>query len=357
MAYTGTSFSTPKLDGQALRRVTSQQIKENIFQDIVALPEKGVTEKFSTDTDASEIRVIRQLIPDFKARQLGATVNGGYFNSENPVMPQSAEYGIKILYMIDNSIDYPTVMDEMVELPVAEATNKNVAGLVARNINASTIAHQLAAVINKYVADGNGNNINRVAADANGNIKDALLDASAMLDDGDSGNGVDMFPTDGRQIFIRASQKATLLKTGNIIIGGSNYAQEMLKRGVISPDTYKDSDLRTIGEIDGIPVSVVNKTVWDLAEKWMGLDAGTLDGIVGLVVAGMATARALAFNNSVKIIDSPNGQGKRAQYKYRWGLEIFHIKGIVPISKNDFGWSTAFTTAITITAPGSVQNA
>ena len=76
MAYAGTSFSTPKLDGQALRRVTSQQIKENIFQDILALPEKGVTEKFSTDTDASEIRVIRQLIPNFEARELGGASNG-----------------------------------------------------------------------------------------------------------------------------------------------------------------------------------------------------------------------------------------------------------------------------------------
>ena len=30
--YTGTSFSAPKLDGEALRRYTSKNIKENIFQ-------------------------------------------------------------------------------------------------------------------------------------------------------------------------------------------------------------------------------------------------------------------------------------------------------------------------------------
>ena len=356
MSYSGTNFATPKLDGQALRRYTSQKIKENIFQEILALPEKGVTEAFSTDTNASEIRVIRQNVPNIDARQLGGAVNGGYFNSENPIMPSSTEYGIKVLYMIDNSIDYPTVMDEMVELPVAEATNRGVAGVVSRNINASTLAHQLAAVINKYVADGNGNNINRVAA-ISGNVKDAIVDASALLDDGDPTNGVDAFPVDGRQCFIRAAQRGALMKTGQVIIGGSNYAQEMLARGVISPDTYKSEGLSYIGEVDSIPVCVASKVVWDLAEKWMGLDAGTLDGIIGLVVAGLATARVLAFNDSVKIIDSPAGMGKRAQYKYRWGLEVFHVKGIVPISKDDFGWSTAFTTAITITAPGSVQNA
>lgn len=356
MAYSGTTFSTPKLDGQALRRVTSKQLKENIFQEILAIPEKGVTEQFSTDTAASEIRVIRQNIPSIDARELGGAVNGGYFNSENPIMPTSTEYGIKVLYMIDNSIDYPTVMDEMVEVPVAEATNKAVAGVVARNINASTLAHQLAAVINKYVADGNGNNINRTAA-ISGNVKDAIIDASALLDDGDSANGVDSFPTADRQCFIRASQRAALMKTGQVIVGGSNYAQEMLARGVISPDTYKDDRTSIIGELDGIPVTVVAKNIWTLAETWMGLTAGDLDKIIGVVVAGLATARVLAFNDTVKIIDSPAGMGKRAQYKYRWGLQVFNIKGIVPISTDDLSWATAFTSAITITAPGSVSNA
>ena len=131
MAYAGTDFATPKLDGQALRRYTSKNLKENIFQEILALPEKGVTERFSEDTDASEIRIIRQAVPAILARRMGATINGGYFNSNNPLMPQSVEYGLKILYMIDDAMDFPTVMDEMVELPVAEATTKAVAGLVA----------------------------------------------------------------------------------------------------------------------------------------------------------------------------------------------------------------------------------
>lgn len=352
MAYTGTTFSTPKLDGQALRRVTSKQIKENIFQDILALPEKGVTEQFSNDTNASEIRIIRQNIPSIDARQLGGSVNGGYFNSASALMPSSTEYGVKVLYMIDNSIDYPTVMDEMVELPVAEATNKGVAGVVSRNINASTLAHQLVAVINKFVADSGDTNINRVAVTSNA-VKDAILEASAKLDDGDSTNGVDIFPVDGRQCFLRASARPYLMKTGEIIIGGSNYAQEMLKAGVIAPDTYKDNGLAYIGEVDGIPVSIVSKVIWNLAETWAGATTGDFDDIVGLVVAGIATARVLAFNDSVKIIDSPAGMGKRAQYKYRWGLEVLHIKGIVPLYNSTLNWTTKFTAAYTIVAPAS----
>lgn len=216
--YIGTNFSAPKLDGEALRRYTSKNIKENIFQNILALPEKGVTEKFSEDTDASEIRIIRQVVPAIEARRLGASVNGGYFNSNNPLLPQSVEYGLKILYMIDDQIDFPTVMDEMVELPVAEATTKAVAGLVARNINASTIAHQLASVVNQEVAEANSTNY--VALASTGAYKDALLDANGKLDDGDVENGIDIFPIDGRQIFAKAGTRTGLFKAGNIIVGG-----------------------------------------------------------------------------------------------------------------------------------------
>lgn len=218
MAYTGTNFSAPKLDGEALRRYTSKNIMENIFQNILALPEKGVTEKYSEDTDASEIRIIRQTVPNINARRLGASVNGGYFNQNNPLLPQSTEYGLKILYMIDDQIDFPTVMDEMVELPVAEATTKAVAGLVARHINASTIAHQIAKVVNQEIAEANSTN-NVVLASA-GAYKDALLDANGKLDDGDVENGIDIFPVDGRQIFAKSATKTGLFKSGNIIVGG-----------------------------------------------------------------------------------------------------------------------------------------
>ena len=351
--YTGTNFSTPKLDGEALRRYTSKNIKENIFQNILALPEKGVTEKFSEDTDASEIRIIRQVVPAIEARRLGANVNGGYFNSNNPLLPQSVEYGLKILYMIDDQIDFPTVMDEMVELPVAEATTKAVAGLVARNINASTIAHQLASVVNQEIAEANSTNY--VALASAGAYKDALLDANGKLDDGDVENGIDIFPIDGRQIFAKSGTRTGLFKAGNIIVGGSNYAQQMLARGTISPNTYKQDKLEYVGEIDSVPVCVASKPIWDLAEDYLGLNRGTLDIVDALVVAGIATGRALAFNNSVKIIDCPRGQGRTAQYKYRWGVEVFNFKGIVPVLNNGKTLSDISSTTLTIEAPASVS--
>jgi hypothetical protein len=357
MAYESTNMNAPKLDGQALKRYVSKNIKENIFQKTLALPEKGVTEQFSTDTSASEIRIIRQVAPDIKARQLGGAINGGYFNSNSAILPQSVEYGLKILYMIDDSVDFPTVMDEMVEVAVADATTKNVGGIVARNINASTIAHQIASVVNASI-DGKG--YNAIVMDSATSYKDALLDANSLLDNGDTDNGIDIFPVDGRQGFLRNTARTGLLKSGNVIIGGSNYAQEMLARGVISPDTYKQEHLEYFGEIDGVPMCVVGKPVWDLAEQYLvdsttdtKLTAGKLDNVEALVCAGISTGRALAFNNEVKIIDCPRGQGKTAQYKYRWGVEVFTPKGIVPVLKNGTALKDISANKLNVVAPAS----
>lgn len=351
MAYVGTNFSAPKLNGEALRRYTSKNLMENIFQNILALPEKGVTEKYSEDTDASEIRIIRQTVPNISGRRLGASVNGGYFNSNEALLPQSVEYGLKILYMLDDAIDFPTVMDEMVELPVAEATTKAVAGLIARNINATTIAHQIAKVVNQEIAESNSANV--VVLASAGAYKEALIDANGKLDDGDEANGIDIFPVDGRQGFLRSSARTGLFKTGNIFVGGSNYAQEMLARGAISPNTYKKDKLEYVGEIDNVPFCVVSAPVWKLAEAYLQINYGTLDPIVALVVAGIATGRGLAFNNSVKIIDSPKGQGKRAQYKYRWGIECWFYKGVVPVLSYGSTLSDIATSDLTIEAPES----
>lgn len=354
MAYTATNLSAPKLDGQALRRYTSKNLMENIFQDILALPSKGITEKYSEDVNASEIRIIRQVVPTILARRMGGAVNGGYFNANAALLPQSMEYGIKILYMIDDSIDIPTVMDEMVEIPVAEATTRSVAGVVSTNINASTIAHQLAAVVNQEIKTSGSTNY--VALASAGAYKDALLDASGKLDDGDADNGVQIFPTDARQGFLRSAARTGLMKTGQVIAGGSNYAQEMLERGVISPNTYKKTKLEYIGELDSVPFCVASKPIWDLAEQYMQLTAGALNNVLGLICAADATGRALAFNNSVKIIDSPQGQGKRMQYKYRWGIENFFYKGIVPILNVGTTPTSISATAIVLEAPGSVES-
>jgi hypothetical protein len=53
----------------------------------------------------------------------------------------------------------------------------------------------------------------------------------------------------------------------------------------------------------------------------------------------------------VKVIDSPNGAGKRLQPKVRWGINVCYGKGIVPIIANGVDVPGA---ELTVSAPGNV---
>ena len=364
MPYVGTNFSAPKLNGQALERLMYKGIMENIFQGIIHLPGKGVTEKYTEDTSGSEVRIIRELPVTGKTRTLGATVNGGNFNNATSEQPLSAEYGIKLLYVYDTCFDIPTVLQDMVSIDLAEAAQRNIGGKIATDINASTTAHQLVASLNWNALRETANDkIIELGAQAAGeDYKDAILDAAAILDSGDADNGIQMFPFEARQIICRPSFKRQLLAKGALIIGGSNYAQEMLARGVISPGTYKDEGKAYVGEVDNTPVMIMSDQIWAEAANWMQkvTTAGgarsnvDLSDVLATVVSGIGTGRGLAFNSAIKIIDSPNGQGKRIQPLYRWGIEVFYPASVVPIVKNGFvNPAVSGTSTVEVSSPGS----
>ena len=228
---------------------------------------------------------------------------------------------------------------------LAEAELTNLSGQVNKNINAVTFAVQLATSFNASMP-------NAVTLDAsNPDYLAAIIDAGAKLDDGNPAQGIDAYPDDYRAVFIRSAAKASLMKKGQIIIGGSNDAQTILRKGGLDVDTTPDvAATGYLGEVDGMPVYMASKAVWALAEKYMGLTAGALDGVEMLVVSGIGTGRALAFNSAIKIIDSPRGQGRRLQPKYRFGAKCWDAYSVVPVVTAAF---TAPDGTITVMAPGS----
>lgn len=376
MAAILSQFNAPSIDGQAVKRVLAPAIMENIVQDIILRDGYGVTEKFSTDTDAFEIRVVRQRALDLDARGFGATFNGGFFNSLTEIQPSSQEYGIRLDHIIDRNVDIPSNMQDMFPLDVVGATTQRVGQAVARNVNASTMAEQLRVALTYNAA---------VALDADYSFAgtdyeyDAALDtptivehetgvdsfqttyltASALLDNGDERHGVDIYPVDMRVALYRPEVRAELLKTGQIIIGGSNFAQQMIAAGKVSPEGRPRENMGGyFGDIDATPQHIASKAIFNLAEKYLTLATGTLDGVLGMIVSSMGTGRALAFNNTIKTIDSPNGQGMRIQPKYRWGVETWFAKSVVLLVEKGFANPAIVDGAVVplvITEPQSVN--
>ena len=343
MAALFADIKTPYVNEATLNRIASPRLKDNIFQGILTRPNEAVTEKFSTDTDAAQIQVIRVKPNNKDAREIGADTNGGWFNSTGASTPTTEAYPIDIITTIDDVIDIPTNQQNMMNVDVAEAELSNLAGRVHKNVNAITFAAQLATNFNAGAT-------NKVVVE-NDNYLSAIIKAGAKLDDGNEAQGIDAYPDDQRAVFIRASAKAVLLDKGQVIVGGSNAAQTILRKGGLDENTTPDvAATGYLGEVNNMPVYTASKAIWTLAEKYMGLTAGALDEVEMLVVSAVGTGRALAFNAAIKMIDSPNGQGRRIQPKYRFGAKCWDALSVVPVVKSTF---TLPEGTITVQAPGS----
>ena len=209
-------IKTPFVNDATLKRVMSARVKDNIFQGIFTRPGEAVTEKFSEDTNAAQIQVIRVLPNNTDARELGNEKNGGWFNSKEAATPKTAAYGINIITTIDDCIDIPTNQDDMMNVDVAEAELSNLAGRVNKNVNAITIAAQLCKNFNAFRANEGQENWVELSGD---DYLGAIISAGAQLDDGNEAEGVDAYPQESRAIFIRSDVKAALYKKGQLKIG------------------------------------------------------------------------------------------------------------------------------------------
>ena len=349
-------INTPYVNLTTLNRVQSNRQKDNIFQGVIARPNEACMEKYSTDTDAAEIQIVRIKPDTSQFREIGDDNNGGFFNSADAIINTTEAYGIKILTTLDRNIDIPTNQDDMINVDIAEQALKNLYGKVDSNVNAMTIAVQLACIMTARKKTAPTGNI--ITLDAQPDYRNALLLAGAALDDGNEAQGIQSYPRDQRAIFMRSEVRAELLSTGQIILN-SDKGQTMVKTGALDSETTLEPIIGYVGEFDGTPCYVVSKAIWNLAEKYSlvngeQMQAGKYNGVKAMVVSAVGTGRALAFTDSMKTIPSPAGQGIRLQPKYRMGAECWDEYSVVPIVAHDFeNPITVNDQKITVKAPGS----
>lgn len=335
------------VNSTATQILAAKQVKENIFAKLLHRNGKGVNEHY--ETNASSIRMFKVPPTGAKARELGATNNGGFFNNKTAIAATVTEYDLNLLYLMDHVVDLPEVQQDMVAVNIFDETNKNIGGEVATQINASTIAHQLKVVWDAADTANAWTGLAVVLA-STPDYLDAFMAASAQLDEGDSANYIQSFPFDERQALVTSDMRRGLMSKGQILIGGSNFAQSMLAKGALDPEATKDFGDFYLGEIDNIPVYFLPKAILDEATVWGG-GSSIFAGVKGILCAASATDRGISGQDYIKVIDSPDGAGKRLQPKTRWGIKVCYPKGIVPILANGTSVPTA---AVTITAPESV---
>jgi hypothetical protein len=335
------------INNSATRVLAAKQIKENLFVSLLHRNGKGITQQ--EETNVSTLRMLKAIPLSGDARELGATTNGAFFNNADVGAQDVMEYDLNLTYIYDKMLDIPEVQEDMVPVDVFDAANKNIGGRISTEINASTIAIQLAAAFNKAKTDTKWDNAGIVLDTEGKSAYNGVMSASTKLDDGDEANGIQAFPFEERELIMRPTFRQTLMSETGVILGGSNYAQSMIAKGTISPGDSKDFGNMYVGEIDLIPCYVCPKAIWSRAGVWAGA-ADKFNAVQALMCAASATDRGISTMDYIKVIDSPNGAGKRLQPKVRWGINVCYPSGIIPILSNGTNVPSA---NITVTAPGS----
>jgi len=336
---TTSNFGVPIIDSIATQRQLSRVIMHNIVQLRQQSNGRGITEEFSQDVFTDEIRVIRVKPVVQGVRTLGQATNGLAFNSNSPEQPLTQSYGIRLRHVYDQVLDIAQVSMDMIPLDLISAEIEQVTQAIAKNINASTMAQQISEALQlSYETDIAGDPTLIVWTAATEDMLDTFMDANAYLDNGDTSNGIDVFPLHTRVALLRPVAKNLLMKGNASVFDIGNWkGQDMLKMGALDPVTVPNHHADGfLGNVMGVPVHMTSNAVWTLAESWLDLSAGDLDLVYGMINASQGTGRGLAFSRTVQIIPNPRGQGIRILPLYRWGHETWFPKSVALIVTDSF---------------------
>ena len=341
------AFATfTSVNDTALHVAVSEWIIERLVQDNIYRDGLGITQITTKDVGAGGVRVPKVKPSTGTWRKLGAASNGNWFNGGSIGAIGLDEEFVDLLYVYDMPEDVPVSQQKLSlgGLSSVEIRAKEIGKNIAVGLNAGTMAHQLEAVINAVItASAETDRIYTYVAGATDStgILAKIMTMNAKLDNGD-GTYHHYFPREGRILLLRPEAIAEMRQKGSVIVGGSNYAQEMLASGAIDPNTVlPEVHNGYVGMLDNVPVYKATAKLWTEAETWLGVDAGYLANIAGILCSHIATGRGHAFPDQTKVIDSPNGQGLRIQPLSNFGVKVFFEGGIKLLA------SAAFTEGIT----------
>ena len=341
-----TDFGAPKIDKYAAGRLLATRTLHNIVQGRIWVNGRGVTEEYTSDPTANEVRVLKHKGLTSFARTIGplGEENRSHFNTDDAEEPASDEFGIKLVHVFDPNIDVAAILEDMIALNVLNQVGVEIERRVTQMINGFTLATMFATSMNW--ADEQSDESRLIEFDPdNDDFLKKLMDAHSKLDEGDSDNGIDTFPLENRQSVFTTDAKAILMQEAKSVfeINSSRAVQyvEVGGYGELNELPINTHATGYFGTINQTPMHMISPTIIEVAEDYLDDNSMTSEGesdgpIYAVVNASEAIGMAMGFSRGVKIIDNPRGQGWRLQPLYRWGAEVFYPKGIAWIVHNEF---------------------
>ena len=325
--------NAPSINRVRAESKISTALLENLFQGLVETNGRGVTDKYATEAEINanaQIFVNRILPVAMQPREMGATKNGASFAKEMHYT-QTETVSIEVLTVMDDPIIVPRARQDTIRTDLL-ATQVDIYGRRLNTVinGATAAAHLLSAW--KGEESGKGYNAINVTEEdvTGGKVAQRFLELNSLLDEGDDEHGIDIFPEDGRIAVFKMGFRPILKAAGVLVIGGSNYAQTILKGRSIAEGT-KDATVENgyWGDIDGVPCHGISNESLGHASEFLGLPRLELKkgSFCGYVASNYATARGVSMIDSTKIVDYQGGQGFVLQPFTKFGVVSWYPLG------------------------------
>ncbi len=365
------------VNGAALIELASLRLRDTLVQGVLPIEGRGFDPRWLTDYNGASVDIALPKITGKGGRMIGATVNGGFMNS-NYASLDSTVTSLPLSFVYDEP---KIIAQNVINQTSPELLTKEIDNMVKaadRMINTAYVSTLLANVLNKGIkATSSGgtvsytkdtNYITSITADTAAGALDALFAAGANLDAGDSANGFDYFDKQARQLFVKSAYKAKLMGNSGVFVG--NYlGQQMLANGALSPEAQVAMKRGYVGEVDGAACTLAD-SVFGFAKEWLrkttisdntSTEIGnSFSHIAGLLVAGEGVVGAIDRRSEVKVVDARGGQGYELQPLVRCGFALFSDKAVqliedkTGITATDFITATGSGNVATVTVKTSV---
>lgn len=338
------------INGVSAERRMAAAVLKNMYQGLVEKDGRGINDKFVTESDAEEsaqVFVNRILPVKMKPRELGASKNGAAF-SANQHYTQTVTVGIEILQVVDDPIIIPRATQAMIRTDLLAEQTQIYSDRLRTILNGATAAQKLLAV---YLAKKKGEAVNEKVISSsdvtNKLVLNKFIEANSLLDEGDAGNGIDIFPEDTRVAVFKTSWRATLKTGGILTLGGANYAYDIAKGDAVSTGANaRRAEDGYIGDIDGVPCHLISNESLIHAAGYLGFPDNELlkNQFCGYVSSSYANARGVSTSKQVKVVDAQSGQGLVFQPYTKFGVASWYPKGNVIITSEAYDPITALAT-------------
>jgi len=344
------------VDGTMLRNAVSKILAQVIGIERVVRPRICGTEQFTAEHNVDAILHVVVELDNFMGvwtRTLGpdgTPGKNGLINFEAPVIGSTTPFDIPLTQLNDQPLFFPRL--QIISLPYDRVvkTIANYGVGVALSMDAYHIAKAVASIANFAKSQNSGtpedaDSVIKVirASVYNANyMAQVYNEFDALMAEGDPIRGA-MAYTGPRGLVCRPEMINWSRTPGN---GWFSNASDIGQRILLEP-TFDLAEARLMGgsykgNLKGYDLLQANNTIWHYAEQYLGLDAGDLSKVLGVIMSPQAYAMGGVAEAQVMLIQASDYAGVKGFPFHKYGGAAYRKMYIVV--ESDFAFPAALVT-------------